>query len=186
MRLNSFVAVGAAAFAVSGVLNIFADFMPDAATQLMNFVGVCLGVLGLQALYVFAHQKTGVANLSGFLLATFGFLGIAGFLFADAFVFPSLETDTLATLIAGTTGLAIFASVILYVVGVLLFATTLFRSGMLPKPALLLWATGTLPTLAAIALPAVVMTVAEIVASVGVIWIANAILRDLRSDAWSY
>ncbi len=186
MRINSFVAFGAVAFAVSGVLNIFADFMPETATRLMNFIGVCLGVVGLQALYVYSHQKTGAAALAGVLLATFGFLGIAGFLFTDAFVFPSLDPVTVETLTAGTTGLAIFAAVILYVLGVLLFAATLYRARALPRPALLLWAIGTLPTLAAIALPAFVMTIAEIIASAGVIWIALSILREMRSGNWTY
>lgn len=181
MRLNSLVAIGAAAFAASGILNIFADFMPDTVTRLMNFFGVCLGVLGLHALYIFAHQRTGAANLVGFLLSTFGFLGIAGFLFTDAFVFPSLAQETVGALTAGSTGLAIFGAVILYVAGVLLFTVTLYRSGVLPRPALLLWAAGTAPTIAAIALPAIVMTVAEITASVGVVWIAFAVLRDVRT-----
>lgn len=186
MPINSFITLGAAAFAMSGLLNIFADFMPDEATRPMNFVGVCLGVLGLQALFLYAHERTGAATLAGFLLATFGFLGIAGFLFTDAFVFPSLGSDTVEILTAGATGLAIFAAVILYVLGVLLFSTTLYWTAVLPKPALLLWALGTLPTIAAIALPAIVMTAAEIMASIGVVWIALSVMRDVRSEDWSH
>ena len=117
MRLNTFVMIGAACFAASGILNIFADFMPDTATRLMNFFGVCLGVFGLQALYIFAHQKSGRMGLAGFLLSTIGFLGIAGFLFTDAFVFPSLDQEVTEALTAGAAGLAIFAAVILYVFG---------------------------------------------------------------------
>jgi hypothetical protein len=185
MPINALTSLGAAAFALSGLLNILADFMPDAGTRLMNFAGVCLGVLGLQAVYLHTHRKTGAAALAGFLLATFGFLGIAGFLFTDAFVFPLLDPGTVETLTAGTTGLAILAAVILYVLGVLLFSATLFRASVLPKPALVLWAAGTLPTVAAIALPALVMTLAEIIASVGVVWIALAILRDRRAEGLS-
>ena len=177
MRLNTFVALGAIAFGMSGALNIVADFLPDSVTRLMNFFGVCLGILGLQALYVFVYDRTGTATLVAFLLAVFGFIGIAGFLFTDAFVFPALEAAQVETLTAGGTGIAIFSAVILYVLGVLLFAATLLRSGLLPKPALALWAVGTLPTLAAIALPPAVMTVAEITASVGIIWIATVMLR---------
>lgn len=180
MRLNSFMTLGAVAFAASGVLNIFADFMPDTVTRLLNFFGVCLGILGLQALYVFVHSQTGRATLAGFVVALLGFIGIAGFLFTDAFVFPALDAAEVSALTAGGTGMAIFASVILYVVGVLTFVATLFRTGLLPKAALLLWGAGTAPTIAAIALPAGVMTVAEIAASLGIIWIAAVMISQTR------
>jgi hypothetical protein len=181
MRPVSFVTVGALALAASGVLNIFADVLPDSATPAMNLAGVALGIIGLQALWIFASPRAGRAVLAGYLLAVVGFVGIAGFLFADAFIFPALPPDQVAALVAGPAGLAIFAAVILYVAGVLVLAATLFRlHGLLPRPALLLWAVGTAPTVAAIALPAIVMTVAEITASLGLIWIALTMLRPLQ------
>jgi hypothetical protein len=174
MHLGSFVAVGAAAFALSGALNILADFMPVAATRVMNMAGVGLGIIGLPALYVHSHRGTGAAALAALVVATAGFVGIAGFLFADAFVLAALPAETVAGLTAGSTGMAIFAAVILYVAGVLGLVASLWRGGAVPRPALALWGVGTVPTLAAIALPAGVMTVAEILASLGVIWIAGA------------
>jgi predicted RND superfamily exporter protein len=104
-----------------------------------------------------------------------GFIGIAGFLFVDAFVFPYIDASLKETLTNGPTGIAIFASVIVYVLGVLLFTIASFRANVYPKLPLIFWGVGVAPTLAAIALPAMVMTVAEIVASIGIIWIGVAI-----------
>lgn len=180
--MKPFLTIGAIAFAASALLNIFADFLPIPATRLMNFVGVSLGILGLQALYLF-HPNADKATLAAHLIATFGFIGIAGFLFADAFIFPALAVAQVANLTAGPTGLAIFAAVTLYVLGVLALTATLFRQTILPKPALALWAIGTAPTITAIALPPAVMTVAEITASLGILWIATTMLRSPQPNA---
>jgi hypothetical protein len=182
MQLLSFVRLGAAAFALSGALNILADFMPVEATRVMNLAGVMLGIIGLPALYVHSHRVTGVAALVGLAVALAGFVGIAGLLFVQAFVFPALDPAAVADLTAGGAGVAIFAAVILYVAGVLVLVVALWRGGAVPRPALALWGLGTAPTLAAIALPAVVMTVAEIVASLGVIWIAAAMWQSSGED----
>lgn len=165
--------IGAVLFGGSGVINIGADVLPG--TDVLNLIGVVAGILGLPALYL-AHRATaGLSGLLAALLAGAGLIGIVGLLFAQAAIFPFLPAETVGILTAGPSGLAIFAGVVVYVLGVLAFAVTGWRAGVHPRPALLLWAAGTLPTLAAIALPAVVMTLAEVVAGIGVLWLATAL-----------
>lgn len=166
---------GAGAFMLSGVFNMIADFLPIGITRLLNLGGVAFGILGLTAVYLYQKQESKAFGFGAYVLTMLGFIGIAGFLFVDAFVFPYLDATLQTTLTNGTTGLAIFASVIVYVLGVLLFTIASFRAGIYPKIPLLLWGVGVLPTLVALALPALVMTIAEITASIGILWIGRSI-----------
>ena len=145
---------------------------------MLNFLGVALGVLGLSAVFVHLHDRAGWLTYGGYVLATFGFVGIAGFLFAQAAVFPALPAETVTALTEGPTGLAIFAAVIVYVLGVVVFCAGAWRTGRLPGWALALWAVATLPTLVAIMLPAHVLTVSEIIVSLGILGVTLRIWRD--------
>lgn len=173
--------LGALAFALSGVLNIVVGLPPLAALPVagaLNFLGAAFGLVGLPALYLWQRRAAGHLGLAGYVTASFGLVGVAGFLFADAYVLSSLEPDVRAGLIAGTVGQAIFGSVLLYVAGVVLFGLATLRARVLPWGGAALYALGTLPTPFALALPAVVMAVAETVASVGVLWLAAALARS--------
>lgn len=175
MKIAMLYRLGSGAFILSGIFNIIADFLPSMLTGLLNFAGVAAGILGLTAVYLYQRHESKVFGFSGYVVTILGFIGIAGFLFVDAFVFPYIDASLKETLTNGPTGIAIFASVIVYVLGVLLFTIASFRANVYPKLPLIFWGVGVAPTLAAIALPAVVMTVAEIVASIGIIWIGVVI-----------
>lgn len=175
MKVSTLYKAGAAAFILSGILNIIADFLPATATRLLNFGGVATGILGLVAIYLFQRERVGVFGFISYLVAAFGFIGIAGFLFVDAFVFPYISTTLQEELVNGATGTAIFMSVIAYVLGVVLFNVASFRAKRYPTPALVLWTIGVLPTLAATALPGFVITIAEITASIGIVWIGSVV-----------
>lgn len=178
MSLTSFIRLGVVALAGSAVANIIADFPPDPATGVLNFVGVALGVLGLSAVFVHLHDRAGWLAYAGYVLATLGFVGIAGFLFADAAIFPALPAETVDALVNGATGGAIFAAVILYVVGVVTFCAGAWRTRRLPGWALALWAVGTVPTLVAVMLPALVLTISEILVSLGILGVTRRIWLD--------
>jgi len=175
MRDADLYRLGAALFGLSGAVNIVADLVPG--TAWFNLAGVAAGILGLPAIYLFQRRAVGLPGLVAALLAGLGLIGIAGFLFVDAAIFPALAEETVAAVTAGAPGLAIFAAVILYVAGVLAFAAAGWRGAVLPRAGLALWAAGTAPTVAAIALPPAVMTVAEILAGAGVVWLAHAVWR---------
>ena len=178
MTLTHFVRIGALALAGSALANIVADFLPAILTGVLNFLGVALGVLGLSAVFIHLHDRAGWLTYAGYVLATLGFVGIAGFLFTQAAVFPALPAETVTALTEGPTGLAIFAAVIVYVLGVVTFCAGAWRTGRLPGWALALWAGATLPTLAAVALPAVVLTITEILVSLGLLGVTSRIWRD--------
>jgi hypothetical protein len=175
MTESSLFRTGAVLFGLSGAVNMVADLLPG--TVWLNVLGVAVGILGLPAIYLAQWRETGSQGLIAALLAGLGLIGIAGFLFVDATVLPNLPAETGAALMGGPAGAAIFAAVILYVLGVVGFAAANWRGAVLPRTALALWAIGTAPTIAAVALPSVVMTVAEIVAGAGVVWLAVAVFR---------
>ena len=161
---------GAVLFGASGAVHIVADLLPG--TAVLNLSGVALGLLGLPALYLSHAGRAGLAGLVAVLVLGLGLVGIAGLLFAQAVVFPQLPPGAFDALVAGPAGMTIFAFVILYVAGVAGFAATGLRADVHPKPALALWAAGTAPTIAAIALPPIVMTIAEIVAGCAGLWLS--------------
>jgi hypothetical protein len=175
MNTSTLYKFGSASVIFSGIVNIFADFLPIEYTRLLNFAGVTAGILGFVAVYLYQRNESGSLGFVGYLMAMLGFVGIAGFLFVDAFVFPYLNTNQQEALVNGQTGFAIFISVIVYVAGVILFNVASLRSNVYPKIASIIWVLGVIPTLAALALPAFVLTISEIMASVGILWIGITI-----------
>lgn len=139
--------------------------------------GVGCGLLGLPAVYLAQRHKVGRTGFIAALAAGLGLIGIAGFVFANAAVLPSLPQALVQQLTEGPTGMAIFGAVILYVAGVVALVATSWRVGIHPKGALALWGISTAPTIAAIALPPVVMVVAEMIAGLGVVWLAFSLYR---------
>jgi hypothetical protein len=165
----------------SGLVNIVADILPG--TALWNLAGVALGILVLPALYLVQRRAVGRPGLIAASFAQLGLIGIVGLLFAQAALFPEMDPKAVAALTAGRAGMFIFASVILYVLGVLAFAATSWRPRVHPRPALALWAIGTAPTVAAIALPPWVMTVAEAIAGAGIVWLCAHLWRHAQAAA---
>jgi hypothetical protein len=166
---------GAVLFGLAGAINVVADFLPG--TDFWNLAGVTCGILGLPAFYLAHRKNAGLPGLLAAVLSGLGLVGITGFLFSQAFIFPSLDPATVQTLIDGSTGAAIFVSVILYVLSVLALAASGWRAGVHPKTPLVLWGLATLPAPAAMALPPMVMTLAEAVGGLAVAWIAVALWR---------
>lgn len=171
MNSGTLYRFGAAAFILSGVLNSIADFLPPALTRLLNFGGVAFGILGITAVYLYQRRESRLLGFSSYVLTILGFIGIAGFLFVDAFVFPYIDPSLQEALTNGQTGMAIFISVIAYVLGVLLFVLASLRARVYPKIPLLFWGLGVIPTPLALILPAGIMTIAEVIVSISIIWI---------------
>lgn len=171
MKIATLYRWGSSAFILSGIFNLSADFLPPAITRLLNFGGVAFGILGITAVYLYQRRESMIFGFCSYVVTSLGFIGIAGFLFVDAFVFPYLDPSLQAALTNGPTGIAIFISVIAYVLGVLLFVIASFRARIYPKIPLLFWGLGVMPTPLALALPAGVITVAELIVSIGIIWI---------------
>lgn len=167
--------LGLVAFALGGVANVVADVTPLAVMRGLNLAGVAAGLVGLGAVHALGAREAGLAGALAYGLAMLGLTGIAGFLFADAVILPQLPAATVAELTSGPAGLAIFAAVVLYVAGTLALVAALWRAGRTPRGALAVWAAGTVPTLAAIALPPVVMTLAEAAVGLAMVWIAAAL-----------
>ena len=168
---------GLIAFGLSGALNVVADAFPAAPRAVLNLAGVMLGLIGFGAVYALSARRAGMAGTLAYALSMAGLTGIAGFLVTDAVVFRALPPQTVTELTAGSAGLAIFAAVVAYVLGVLAFVAALWRVGGVPRLALAVWGLATVPTLAAIALPPAVMTLAEGAAGLAIVWIAVHLAR---------
>jgi len=174
--------LGAAAFIVSGLLNIFGGLLPTELIiqqRMLNLFGATGGMLGLTAVYLYQRVESGVLGGVSYILAAIGLIGIIGFLFTDAFVFSYISADLQATLSNGPTGIAIFSSVLLYVLGVVTFGAATIKANVYPRIAAMLYIVGTLPSIVAVLLPPLVISLIESVASVGVIWLGVALWRGV-------
>ena len=104
---------------------------------------------------------------------------LSGFLNSVADFLPPVITRLLnfggvAFGILGITAVYLYQrreSMIAYVRGVLLFVMASFRARVYPKIPLLFWGLGVMPTPLALVLPAGVITIAELIVSIGIIWI---------------
>jgi|GEM_PF-6687290 len=178
--------LGAVTFIVSGLLNIVVGILPSNPAilpKLLNLLGAAGGLLGLIAVYLHQRVETGVLGGISYILAATGLIGICGFLFTDAFVFSYMSSDQQAILLNGPTGMAIFGSVVLYVLGVVLFGAVTIWANKYPRIAAALYIIGTLPTLIALLLPPVVLNITESIASIGVIWIGTTLWRAVAQSA---
>lgn len=86
----------------------------------LNLVGAAGGLLRLVAVYLWQREESGILGGISFMLASVGLVGVIGFLFTDAFVFSFIDPQLQAELTNGSTDRSIFASVLLYVFGVVL------------------------------------------------------------------
>ena len=180
MSSRTLYLLGAAVFAFSGLANLAVEALPAEAggpEALLNFLGGAAGLLGLTAVYLWQRAESGVLGGVGYGLAAAGAAGIVGFLFADGFVLRYLDPQVESELMAGATGTAVFVSVLLYVLGNLIFWIATIRAGVLPRGAAVLVALGTLGILTSEFAAAAVVSIAETVASIGILWLSVALWR---------
>jgi hypothetical protein len=98
-----------------------------------------------------------------------------GLVFTQVFVLAALDTAFIGELFAGTLGLAALVSLVIFTVGVILFGVATFRAAVFPKWAAVLYIIGFLPQAVALSIPAIVVSIGEVVGSIGIIWLSYAL-----------
>ena len=135
--------------------------------QLAYLLGVALVLLGLFGLYARQSEAAGALGLIGFLVAFFGTVLIAGFIWASAFVAPALANAAPGFLDEGPPP-GFFPTVIAFALGWLLFGVGTLRARVFPRAAAILLIVGA----AVIVLPLPFTTV---VFAVAVAWLGFAL-----------
>jgi hypothetical protein len=156
---------------VAGVLNIIVEFVPDSLGTPLNLLVVLLALWVLAALYVRQRQASGVLGFIGYIINTFGLALVVGLVFAQVFVLSALDAALVGELFAGTTGLAALVSLVIFTLGVVLFGIAIIRANVFPKWAAVLYIVGFLPVAVSPFIPGIIVSIGEVVASIGIIWL---------------
>lgn len=123
----------------------------------------------LTAIYLHQREASRALGFIGYVINQFGLALIVGLIYAQVFVLSALDAATVGELMSGTTGLAALASLIIFVLGVALFGISIIRANVFPKWAAALYIVGFLPLAVAPFIPPIVVSIGEIVASVGIL-----------------
>jgi hypothetical protein len=124
----------------------------------------------------------GTLGLIFFSIYSLGLAGIVGFLFSDAFVLSLLDEAKVSELTNSTTGLAIFASIILYVFGLVSFGVYSAIKKAYPKAPILIYSLGSLITPFAMVLPYIVVNLVETAASASVVYLGFWLWKNIKTD----
>jgi hypothetical protein len=135
----------------------------------------------LMGLYFWQRRRVGALGLAGFALNLAGIVGVTAVEFTLHYIFPLLDKDTVDRLVDHRTGTGFLTISVLYLAGTILFGLAMWRANQLPRPAALLYVVGLVPTALRNILPAPVVSVAFVVGSAAIIWLAAALIQTVRA-----
>lgn len=163
---------------VAGILNILVEVLPENLAGPLNLLVVTLALWVLTALYLRQRQASGTLGFIGYIINTFGLALVVGLVFAQVFVLSALDAAFVEELFAGSTGLAALVSLVIFTLGVVLFGIANIRANVFPKWAAALYIVGFLPAVASPFIPGIVVSIGEVVASIGLIWLSYALFAS--------
>ena len=166
---------------IAGLLNIVIEFLPASVGRPLNLLVVILTLWTLTAIYLHQREESGILGFIGYAINQFGLALIVGLIFAQVFVLSALDLALVGELMSGTTGLAALASLIIFVLGVILFGTSIIRANLFPKWAAVLYIVGFLPLAAGPFLPPIVVSVGEVVASIGILGLSYVLTASMQN-----
>lgn len=181
MDTRSLLRLGAVAGAICGGAIALAGLTEliighkTAATQLLNGAAVPFGIGLLVAVYLLHLRQLGRFGAIAFVVQFLGFGYFAGVAFARNFVLVHLDRAVVDELLDSPAKLAFLATAFIALSGTVLFGAALLRSGVVPRPAALLYTTGLALLCLTFLLPAPLVRAGHIVAGVGMIWLAIAV-----------
>lgn len=167
----------------AGVLNIIVEFVPDTLGTQLGLVVVLLALWGLTGLYLRQRQASGLIGFIGYVVNSLGLALFVGILFPQVFILPALDPAAVERLFSGPFLTAFMVSLDIFVVGAILFGVATIRAGVFSKWAAGLYLVGFLPLLAAFFIPDIIVSIGEVVASIGIIWLSYGLWSGAREPA---
>jgi hypothetical protein len=146
-------------------------------TQLVAPVAEILALALVTALYLAYGRRTGTFGLVAYLLNAFALSALVGVEFVINLVFRDLPGATVQALLAGSLGVAVTATSLLFLLGTLGFGTAMLRSREVPSAPLVLYAVGAIPVSLRAFVPESVLDLGLVVLAAGIAWLAIWLLR---------
>lgn len=187
MSTTSLFRLSALAGVLSGVCIIVGKLLmavPDPRPgEIFDFFSPLLALFLAMGLYLRQRQHSGIFGLVAFAVLFVGLVGVTCLDFVGAFIYHELPEQTVDQLMTGPTGLVFAATLVLYLLGVILFGISVIAAGVYPRAigvlfvitmfAFILHPIGVLPEAVAVA--------GSIAAGLVLIWWSVALYR-LASD----
>jgi hypothetical protein len=163
---------------LTGLLLLFNDarrlnLIPENTfTHSVAPVAAFLALFVLTAIYLWQRERAGLLGLFGFGLNFAGLTGAVAIEFTLHYVFPLLDKPTVDRLVEGRTGAGFLVISLVYLTGILLFGLSMWRAGRCPKPAVLLYVIGFVPTALRAVLPAPVVSAGFVLGAAALLWLS--------------
>jgi hypothetical protein len=141
-------------------------------TQLVAPVAEILALALVTALYLAYGRRTGTFGLVAYLLNAFALAALVGVEFVINLVFRDLPAPTVQALLAGSLGVAVTATSVLFLLGTLSFAAAMLRSRKVPALPLVLYAVGAIPISLRAFVGETVLDLGLVVLAAGTAWLA--------------
>lgn len=176
MKVPQLYRAAGVAGVLAGVLNVIVEFLPDRLGQPLNLLVNTIGLWLLTAFYLRQRAESGRLGFIGYVLQSFGLALAVGLLFTQAFVLVPLGASFSHPALARTAGLAAVIILAALTLGAVLFGAATFRAGVFPRWAAALYMAGFLVLAPAPVLPRLVVTLGEVMVSLGLIGLSTVLL----------
>jgi hypothetical protein len=150
-----------------------ADLIPTTAvTQLVAPFAQILALALVSGLYFAFGRRAGTFGLVAYLLNGLALSALVGVEFVINLVFAEVPSQTIDALRDGPLGIALTTVSVLFLVGTLMFATSMLLSRSVPVTPLVLYVVGAVPVALRVFVPELVLDLSLVVLAVGVGWLA--------------
>lgn len=159
-----------------------AHLIPTSAlTQLLAPLAEVLALALVTGLYLACAARLGRFGRIAFAANYLALGALVGVEFVINLVFAELGADQISALRSGPLGVALTAASVLFLLGTVGFAAALARTALPPRPALALYALGSVPVALRAFVPELVLDVSLAVLAGGVLWLSRWLLSLARS-----
>jgi hypothetical protein len=180
-RFSGFAAILSGLFLIVDTL-VIELFLPETAlTNTVGYSGLVIGVFALIGVYFFQRTKGGYFGDISFMVNFLGLLLIVGVMFFINYIRPFLSQEALQALLAGPTRAVLLVSAQTFLLGVLLFGISIFRAGVFPRLAAVLYIVGFVIFSLEPLLPDAIVRTAQVLGSISVIWFGYTLLSTTQA-----
>jgi hypothetical protein len=182
-RLSALAGLSSALLLVVNAARV-AEVLPDgsplrAIAPLASLAGMFL----LTGLYLWQQQRAGALGLLGYVLNAAGIAGVFAIEYTVHFTFANLDDDIVDELVDNATGVAFTVTSVIFIIGVVVFSSAIWRTHASPREATILYAAGLTVVGLRNLVPEPIYIAGLIVAAAGIGWLSMALYRGATSDA---
>lgn len=185
MRTSVLLRLSGLSLLLSGCLYIadtIADFLVPGNTYGIGIFVSLTGLYGVAGLFFRQRDKATPWDLSAYVLFSTGLAALIGIAFANNFILPKLETPVLGSIMGGATLAAFITVGVVYLVGALGFALSIWRLGVSARMPCLLVALGSIPVSMPPLFPAYAVETGGLLISIAMLLWGRELLTDRESQ----